>query len=59
MKRVTEHAQVYAGGYMMVRPSGPEVEQIYPVETWLVDKRREGGTIKRRVILVVTDWEEV
>ncbi|AHH98354.1 hypothetical protein [Kutzneria albida] len=55
---VTEYGQLMSGGGVHVRPSSPELEAIYPLERWIPDNRRHGGTVLRRRVVVVEDWED-
>lgn len=59
MSEVVEHAILYAGGSMLVRPNDPEVERIYPLTEWIHGERRSGGKVYRRTVVVVEDWQEV
>lgn len=55
---VTEYAQEYAGGAMLVHP-GFEGVDLVPLAEWIEIKRRFGGHVHRRKIIVVEDWTEV
>ncbi len=54
-----EHAQLFAGGSMLVRNPHPDVERIYPVADWIRHEQGHGGKIYRRRIVVIEDWTEV
>lgn len=54
---IVEHAVEMSGGGMHVRWEGAEKE--YPLSQWIPAKRRCGGKVYRRKILVVEDWVEV
>lgn len=56
---ITEHAQLYAGGSMLVRPNDPECERVWPTSEWSQAMTKLGGRVFRRTIIVVSDWEEV
>jgi hypothetical protein len=56
---ITEHAQLYSGGSMLVRPNDPELDALWPIENWIEVQSRSGGWVFRRRIIVVSDWEEV
>lgn len=56
---VTEHAQEYSGGNMLVWPNDPELYEIFPLELRLKSARLNGGKTWRRRVIVVSDWEEV
>lgn len=58
-EEVTEHAILFSGGGMLVRPNDPEVERIFPLGDWIHASTRHGGRVFRRVITVVEDWTEV
>jgi hypothetical protein len=51
--QIVEHATKSKGGTMFVRPQG--IEQYYP----LADYIKNEGTVYRRTVIVVSDWEEV
>jgi len=56
---VTEHAEQYTSGAMLVRNSALEVERVYPLEQWVPDQQQHGGRIFKRRVIVVDDWTEV
>lgn len=56
---VTEHAEQYTSGAMLVRNPAPQVERVYPLAQWIVDQQDHGGKVYRRRIVVVDDWTEV
>jgi hypothetical protein len=56
---ITEYAEGYRSGAMLVRPSYPELEDIYPLKTWMEVQRREGAKVHRRRIIVIEDWIKV
>lgn len=56
---VIEHAVQMAGGGMHVRFDHPEIEEIFPLASWIKAQQRFNGKVYRRVITVVEDWEEV
>lgn len=58
-EQVVEHATLYSGGSMLVRPGDPEVERIFPLADWIRSERRFGGKVYRRTVIVVEDWQEV
>lgn len=53
---ITEHAVLYAGGSMLVRPQFPELEDIFPLEKWIVAEQKSGAKVYRRRVIVVDDW---
>lgn len=56
---ITEHAQLYAGGSMLVWPDHPELLRIFPLEERIQAGQRGGGRVFRRTVIVVEDWTEV
>jgi hypothetical protein len=56
---VTEHGTKYSGGSVLVRPSGAEVEAIYPVEQWIADTKHNGSHVLTRKIIVMSEWTEL
>ena len=58
-REVTEYAVVMSGGSMQVRPNDPEIDRIYPLADWISHMTQNGGKVCRRVVRVVSDWEEV
>jgi hypothetical protein len=56
---VTEHAEQFTSGAMLVRNPAAEVERVYPLDQWIKDQQRNGGRIWRRRIQVIEDWVEV
>lgn len=56
---ITEHAELYSGGSMLIRPDDPDLERVFPLADWIVAKQRFGGKVYRRVVRVVEDWVEV
>jgi len=52
-----EHAQLYSGGSMLVRPATYDL--VYPLDEWIEHSTRHGGRVFRRTILVIEDWHEV
>lgn len=54
-----EHAQLFAGGSMLVRNLHPDIERIWPVADWIRDEQRNGSRIYRRRVVVLEDWTEV
>jgi hypothetical protein len=55
----TEHAVMMSGGGFHVRPGDPETEAVYPLARWIENQSRNGGTVYRRVIIVLDEWQEV
>lgn len=56
---VTEHAERYTSGAMLVRNSASEVERVYPLEQWIPDQQAHGGRIFKRRVIVVEGWTEI
>jgi hypothetical protein len=54
-----EHAILYSGGSMLVRPNDPGVEAVWPLADWIRAHRRNGGRVYRRRVVVVEDWQEM
>jgi hypothetical protein len=54
-----EHAQLFAGGSMLIRNADADVERVYPLAEWIGHETRKGGRIFRRKIVVIEDWSEV
>lgn len=57
--RVVEHAILYSGGSMLVRPVGPDIDEIFPLADWIRAGRMNGGHVFTRVVEVIEDWREV
>lgn len=55
----TEHALQMSGGGYHVRASDPELERIYPLHEWILNKRSIGAKVYRRRIIIIQDWHEV
>lgn len=56
---ITEYAVLMSGGGWHVRPDYPDMEQAYPLCEWIADRKRRGGRVAKRVVIVVEDWEEL
>ena len=55
---VTEYANDMAGEWNLW-DTGPDAEEIYPLEKRIRSARRNGHRVSRRTVIVVDDWEEV
>lgn len=56
---VVEHAIMMSGGGMQIRSDDPEIEAEYPLARWIPNQQKFGGTVYRRTVTVVEDWQEV
>lgn len=54
---IIEHALLYAGGSMLVRPD--DIEQYYPLAKWIESHNRQGAQVYRRTVGVIKGWERV
>jgi hypothetical protein len=55
---VTEYGQWYTLGFL-VFDSSPEVEAAYPLADRINARRRLGGRISQRKVIVLSEWEEL
>lgn len=55
---VEEYGHLMSGGGVNVWPSDPELLDIYPLAKRIEHGKRHGGTVLRRRIIVVDEWEE-
>jgi hypothetical protein len=51
----TEYAQEYSGGSLLLLEDHPS----YPLERRIEHAQKFGGRIYKRLVLVISDWEEV
>ncbi len=56
---IVAHAAQLADCSMQVRRDDPAVEDVFPLDRWMDARRRFGGKVYRRTVIVVADWEEV
>lgn len=58
---VTEYGQLYVGGGVLVEPPDPdgEIERVAPLARRIEAGNRHGGTMLRRRVRVLQDWEAV
>lgn len=56
---ITEYAEEYSGGSMLVWNTEPYIERIYPLADQIIHAQHHGSTVYRRTVLVVEDWTEV
>lgn len=52
---VTEYGIPYKSGDVQVRARGEHVERAWPLAEWIAYQ----GTVLRRKVIIVQDWEEV
>jgi hypothetical protein len=58
-KIVIEHATMFKSGAMQVRPSGDDIERVYPLTAWIEDRIGEHTEVYEREIIVVRSWRKV
>jgi hypothetical protein len=51
----TEYGQEYSGGSLLLLEDHPS----YPLERRIEHAKKFGGRIYKRLVLVISDWEEV
>lgn len=56
---VEEHGQLMSGGGVSVWPLDAETLDIYPLAKRIEHGKRHGGTVLRRRIIVLDEWEEI
>jgi len=54
-----EYALLMSDGSMQVRPTDPEIDEIYPLDKWIKNQRRFTRKVYQREIEVIADWTEV
>jgi hypothetical protein len=54
-----EYALLMSDGSMQVRPTDPEIDEIYPLDKWIKNQQRFTHRVYRREIKVIADWTEV
>jgi hypothetical protein len=54
-----EYALLMSDGSMQVRPTDPEIDEIYPLHKWIENQQRFTHKVYQREIDVITDWTEV
>lgn len=58
-QEITEYAVHFVGGMKLVRPNDRAVDALFPTDEWIAMQVRNGATISRRTIVVVSDWAVV
>jgi hypothetical protein len=53
-----EYALLMSDGSMQVRPTDPEIDEIYPLDKWIKNQQRFTHRVYRREIKVIADWTE-
>lgn len=54
-----EHGHLMSGGEVHVWSDDPDVQRIYPLAKRIEHGKQHGGTVLRRRIIVLDEWEEI
>ena len=56
---IEEYGHPMSGGGVHVWPDDPDVLRVYPLDLRIEHGKEHGGTVLRRRVIVVDEWEEI